>query len=415
MRRGQPGRLSPLSLKQLAKTIGLHADGGGLYLAVTQNKTTGALRQSWVFLYIKHRKRTMMGGGSLHTISLAMAREWALEQRRLLQRGTDPLAAKRQHAATAAAASGKAVTFDECARRYHAEHQAKWSNQKHVRDWLTSLRRHISPHIGGTQVAAVDLAAVIRALEPVWNSKPRTGSALRAKIENVLDFAKVSGWRDGDNPASWSLLSKRLASASKLRPVVHMPAMRWQEVPAFLAELRKITDISAAALEFCILTWARPSEGREAEWDEVDFEAATWTVPPTRMKGKREHRVPLSDAAVAVLRRMAEIRQSQFVFPGQSGGPVSKDTLRRLMHRMGHGDSTRHGFRSAAADWRAEATQFDVEVQEACLAHLLGDETQRSYQRGSMFEKRRKLMDAWSTYCAGKPADVVPLRPVAVS
>jgi integrase len=399
--RGQPGRLSPLKLRQVVKREGFHADGGGLYLQVTRNRNLGHLRASWVFLYVLRGHRHAIGGGSLHTVSLKEARDWALEQRKLIQRGTDPLAAKRQQRQDALAAAGKAVTFDECARRYHAEHSPKWKNQKHVRDWLTSLRRHVSPHIGETPVAAVDLAAVIRALEPVWSSKPKTASTLRAKIENVLDFAKVSGWRDGDNPASWSLLSKRFASASRLRPVVHMPAMRWQDVPQFVRELRQKTDIAAAALEFCILTWARPSEGREVKFDEVDFEAATWTVPASRMKGKREHRVPLSDAAVAVLKRMAEIGQNDFVFSGRNGGPVSKDTLRRLMHRMGRGDCTRHGFRSAAADWRAEATQFDAEVQEACLAHVLPDATQRAYQRGNMFAKRRAVMDAWAGYCAG--------------
>jgi integrase len=408
--RGQPGRLSPLKLRQVAKVEGFHADGGGLYLQVTRNKTHGHLRASWVFLFVLRGHRHALGGGSLHTISLKEAREWALEQRKLIQRGVDPLAAKRQQRQDALVAGGKAVTFDDCARRYHAEHRAKWSNQKHARDWLTALERHIFPAIGRTPVAAVDLAAVIRALEPIWNGKPRTASGLRSKIENVLDFAKVSGWRDGDNPASWSLLSKRFASASKLRPVVHMPAMRWQDVPQFVRELRQKTDIAAAALEFCILTWARPSEGREAEFDEVDFETATWTIPPTRMKGKREHRVPLSDAAVAVLRRMAEVRQNGWVFPGQRGGPVSKDAVRRLMLRMGRGDCTRHGFRSAAADWRAEATHFDAEVQEACLAHLLGDETQRSYQRGSQFQKRRAVMSAWADYLAGAEPRVAQLR-----
>jgi integrase len=236
-----------------------------------------------------------------------MARAKALRCRQQWLDGIDPIEARNKTQRDAAADSAKAVTFGDCARRFYAEHRPKWG-ASHGDRWLASLENHIFPAIGNEPVGAVDLAMVIKALEPIWNIKPSTASRLRGRIENVLDFAKVSGWRDGDNPAAWSLLSKRFASARSLRPIVHMSAMRWQDVPAFVRELRQKTDIAASALEFTILAWVRPREAREARYDEIDMEAATWTVPASRMKSKREHRVPLSAAAVAVLKRMAEIR-----------------------------------------------------------------------------------------------------------
>jgi integrase len=410
MRRGQPGRLSPLRLKQIAKRPGRHADGGNLYLSVTEGPN--GPRASWVFMYNVDGKRHRMGLGSLSIVTLAMAREKAVAARRQLLDNVDPLNTKRQQRQDALAAAGKLLTFADCARRYHADHSPKWA-ASHCRAWLVNMQRHIFPALGNAPVKDVDLAAVIRSLEPVWAAMPGTASRLRAQIEAVLDYAKVSGWREGDNPAAWSLLSKRFPSARALRPVVHMAAMKWQEVPAFLRELRQRTEIAAAALEFGILAWARPKEYREARFDEIDFETATWTVPAGRMKGKREHRVPLSDTALAVLRRMAEIRQNEWVFPGLHGGPTSKDAVRKLMLRMGRGGYTRHGFRSAAADWRADATQFDAELQEACLAHALPNGTQAAYQRGTQFEKRRKVMDAWSGFLDGAEPRVAQLKAVS--
>jgi len=409
MRRGQPGRISPLKLRQLAKRIGYHSDGGNLYLSVTEGPN--GPRASWVCQYTRGGRKRQLGLGSLTVVTLAMARERAMAARRQLLDNIDPLAAKRQQKQHALVAAGKAVTFGDCVQRYHAAHSPKWRNQQHARSWLTSFERHV-PALGSMPVAAVDLAAVIAALEPVWATQPETASRLRGRIENVLDFAKVSGWREGDNPAAWSLLSKRFASSRSLRPVKHMAAMDWRTVPAFVQGLRQRTEIAAAALQFMILCWARPTEAREAKWDEVDLAEAVWIVPASRMKGKREHRVPLSDAAVAVLKRMAEIRQNQFVFPGKRGA-VSKDAVRELMLRMGRGDCTRHGFRSAAADWRAESTQFPGELQEACLAHALPDATQRAYQRGTQFAKRRKVMTAWADYLDGVEPQVTQLRAVS--
>src|SRR5262245_9552659 len=410
MRRGHPGRLSPLKLRQVAKKIGYHADGGNLYLSVTDGPN--GPRASWVCQYIRDGKKHQMGLGSLTIVTLAMARERAMAARRQLLDNIDPLAAKRQQKQHALVAAGKAVTFADCVQKYYDAHSPKWG-AAYRRAWPATMKRHIlSTALGGMPVAAVDKAAVIAALEPIWSTQPNTASRLRAWIEAVLDFAEVSGWREGANPARWKLLSKRFASVRQLRPVEHMRAMKWQDVPAFIRELRQKTELAAAALEFAILTWSRPSESREAQWDEIDFEAATWTVPPGRMKGKREHRVPLSDTAVAVLRRMAEIRQNEFVFPGQHG-PVSKDAVRKLMIRMGRGDYTRHGFRSAAADWRAESTQFDAELQEACLAHALPNGTQAAYQRGTQFAKRRKVMDAWAAFLDGAEARPSHLRAVS--
>jgi integrase len=414
MRRGQPGRLSPLRLKQLAKTEGLHADGGQLYLAVTRNKNTGALRQSWVFLYVKRGARHMIGGGSMYTVSLAQAREWAREQRLLLIRGQDPLTVKREGEQAAAAAFVKMPTFDEARDKYLNEHESKWKTRSSRHAWEATLTRYVTPVFGKLAVKDIDRALVIRALEPVWKRTPETAARIRGRIEAILDYAAVSGLREGENPASWKLLKHKFPNHRKTAAPNHVPSMDYREVPAFVAELQGRSEVPAAALLFGILTCTRSQEFRGARWGaEIDIEERTWTIPGTRMKSGREHRVPLSAAAMAVLKRMAEIRQNEFVFPGQHGGPVSKDALRRLMHRMGRGDCTRHGFRSSASTWRAEKTKFDAEVMEAVLAHVLPDQVARAYQRGTQFEKRRRVMDAWADFLDGAEPRVAHLRAIS--
>jgi integrase len=412
MRRGQPGRLSPLKLKQLAKTVGLHADGGGLYLAVTQNKQTGTLRQSWVFLYIKRGKRTMMGGGSLHTITLKEAREWALKQRKLLVDGADPLTAKRVTAAIAVAAAAKALTFDECRDRYLAEHEKKWRSARHRKEWEGSLQRYITPVFGKMLVKDIDRAMVIKALEPVWKQYPETASRVRGRIETILDYATVSGLREGPNPASWKLLRHKFPKAADVAPTKNLPAMDYRLVPQFLIELHKDTSIAAAALLFGIYTATRSQELRGARFDECDLDERVWSVPAARMKSGREHRVPLSDAAMDVLARMSAIRQGPYVFPGRGGGCISKDAVNRLLRKM-RPDVVPHGFRSSMSTWRAERTSFSAELMEAALAHILGDKTMAAYQRGDLFVKRRKLMDAWADYVSGAEPRVGRLRAVS--
>jgi integrase len=413
--RGQPGRLSPLKLRQVAKVEGFHADGGGLYLQVTRNKNHGHLRASWVFLFVLRGHRHAIGGGSMHTISLAMAREWALEQRRLLQRGLDPLASKRGAEQAAAAASIRGLSFDEVRDKYFAEHESKWRSASHRREWRSSLERYCTPVFGKTPVAMVDRALVIRALEPVWKQHPETASRIRGRIETILNFAAVSGLREGENAASWDLLKHKFPNRKAVAPTEHMASMDYRDVPALVAELQQRTEVAAAALLFGILTATRGQEFRGAKFDEFNLDEKVWEVPAARMKSHRPHRIPLSDATMDVLTRMAAIRTNEFVFFGQKGH-IQKDAVRRLLaDRLGHGDVVPHGFRSSMSTWRAERTSFDAETMEAALAHILSDKVMAAYQRGKLFEKRAVLMQAWGAYCAGKPADVVALRPVAVS
>jgi integrase len=348
-------------------------------------------------------KARWMGLGSLADVSLAEAREAARLARNLVRAGTDPIDALRARDAAQQAAQGGLNTFAEVAASYIKGHRTGWRNAKHAAQWESTLARYAYPVIGALPVAEVDTGHVTRVLEPIWAFKTETASRLRGRIEAVLDYAKVHGWRTGENPARWKgHLKGAMPAPAKVAPVEHHAALPWGEIGTFMADLDQQDGTAAAVLRFAILTAARSGEAIGALWSEVDMQAAVWTIPPERIKSGKEHRVPLSDAAVAVLREAAKLRRDGTdapVFPAaRTGKPLSNMALLMLLRRMGRDDLTAHGFRSSFRDWAAETGQPN-DLAEAALAHTLG-KVQAAYQRGDLLERRRKLMAAWATFCA---------------
>jgi integrase len=405
------GRLTALKVDK-AKEPGMYADGGGLYLRVT---TEGA--RNWVLRYMLDRRPRWMGLGPLALYGLQEARAKALDARRQRHEGIDPIEARRAERARQRLDAAKTVTFRQCAEAYIASHRAGWRNGKHAAQWGATLSTYAYPIIGGLPVQAVDIALVLKVLEPIWTAKPETASRVRGRLESILDFAKVRGERDGENPARWrGHLDKLLPAHSKVRQVEHHAALPYAELPAFLASLREQEGVAALAMEFLILTAARTGEGIGALWAEIDLFDKTWTVPAARMKRRREHRVPLSARALAVLDEMRLARDGNngdaFVFPGgKVGKPLSNMAFLMLLRRMGRNDLTAHGFRATFKTWASERTSFQNEIVEASLAHAIGGKVEQAYRRGDLFDKRRKLMHAWSAYSAAPEAgEVVGFR-----
>jgi len=406
------GRLTALKVER-AKEPGMYADGGGLYLQVTEG---GA---SWIYRYMLAGRAREMGLGPLALFGLSEARAKALDARRLRHEGIDPIEARRAIRDQARLDAAKAVTFKQCAERYIAAHRAGWRNGKHAAQWEATLATYAEPIIGALPVQAIDTALVLKCLEPMWTTKPETAGRLRGRIENVLDWAKVRGYRAGENPARWrGHLDKLLAARGKVRKVEHHAALPYAELPGFLVALRQQEGIAARALEFAILTAARTGETIGARWSEFDLLDKTWTVPDERMKAGKPHRVPLSARVLAILEGMQPHRHAGeadgYVFPGGNiGKPLSNMAFLMLLRRMGRGDLTAHGFRSSFRDWAAERTHFPSEVAEMALAHVVGSKVEAAYRRGDMFEKRRRLMDAWAEFCTTEPVErdkVVPMQ-----
>lgn len=382
-------RLSARKVQSLNEP-GRYGDGGGLYLLVRPGP-----EKRWVLLYRHGGKRREMGLGPLQTVSLARARELAAEARQVLAGGADPIEVRR---APPADAAPRPTTFGDVATRYMADREPTWRNAVHRRQWRQTLEVQAA-NIWRMPVADVDTEAVLGALRPLWHEKPETARRLRGRLERVLDAARVAGHRQGENPARWrGHLDVLLPKAPRLSRG-HHPALPYAEMPAFLIKLRARPALAARALEFLILTAARSGEVRGMTWGEVDLDAALWTVPRERMKAKRAHRVPLSTAALDLLRALPSGEPSAIVFPHASGGPLSDMVLLMLLRRIGQPDLTAHGFRSSFRDWAAEETDHPREVIEAALAHLVGDETERAYRRGDALAKRRHLMADWAAFC----------------
>jgi integrase len=376
---------------------GYHADGAGLYLQVS-----GSGSKSWVFRYMRQGRAREMGLGSFDSNSLADARQTAREQRKLLEQGIDPIEARGAAKLQKQLADGKSKAFADCATAYIEAHKAGWRDARHAKDWTNSLETHANPIIGALPAKAIDTSLVIKVLEPIWRTKTVTANRVRSRMELVLDWAKVRGYRDGENPARWrGHLDKLLPKPGKVATVEHHEAMPYAEVGAFMKELRGRKGRVAEALEFIILTAARLSEAVNAKWEEIDWQNKVWIVPAARMKSAREHRVPLSDAATGVLQRLMDTNQSDYIFPGKNGKkPLFDGRCLRLLKEVGHEDLTVHGFRSTFRDWAAEQTSTPSRIAEAALAHVVGDQTEAAYQRGDLLKKRRLLMQSWAEYCA---------------
>ena len=390
------GKLTALAVDK-AKRRGYYGDGGGLYLQVT---TSGA--KSWVFRYKDAGRQHEMGLGPLHTIGLADAREKARECRRARIEGIDPIEARRTARRSAKLEAAKAVTFKQCAENYIASHKAGWRNPKHAAQWPSTLAAYVYPVFGGLPVQAIDVGLVMKAVEPIWTEKPETASRVRGRIESVLDWATARGYRQGENPARWrGHLENLLPKKTKVRRVEHHAALPYDELPEFIAELRRQEVTSAKALEFAILTVARTGEVIGARWSEIDLDRRLWVIPAERMKAGKEHRVPLSERSGSILEAMQEIREGDHVFPGgKTRRPLSNMAFLMLLRRLGRGDLTAHGFRSTFSDWCSERTNFPAEVREMALAHAVSEKVQAAYRRGDLFQKRRQLMEAWARFCA---------------
>ena len=345
------------------------------------------------------------GGGGGFTILPSEARDKAATLRKRLQAlregevALDPLAQRRE--AQQQIADVKVMTFKECAEAYIATNQDGWKNLVHARQWPASLKTYVYPVIGHLGVQAVDLGLVMRCIEPIWTTKPETASRVRGRIERVLGWATVKGYRQGDNPARWQKhLENLLPAPAKVRPVEHHAALPYPEIAAFMAELRSEEGVAARALVFTILTAARTSGVIGARWDEVNVAERLWTIPGSRMKAGKEHRVPLSDAAMAIVEQMMP-RDSDFLFPGsRPGRQMNARALFDQLRRMGRGDLTAHGFRSTLRDWAAERTNFPAEVADLALAHSVGSKVEAAYRRGDLFAKRRQLAEAWAHFCS---------------
>lgn len=392
------------------RDAGYHCDGGGLYVQVAKSGS-----KSWVFRFSRDGKTRDMGLGSLLVVSLAQARERAASARRLLLDGTDPIEARVRARQEARLAQASPMTFAACVEAFVAGHRAGWRNAKHAAQWRSTLTTYANPVLGTLPVQSINTAHVVRVLEPLWMQKTETASRLRGRIEVVLDWAAVRGYRTGENPARWrGHLDQLLPARSKVRRVVHHAALSYAAVPDFMRKLREQQGVAAQALEFQILVAARTGETIAARWEEFDFDAAVWTIPGDRMKAGRIHRVPLSSRAMEIVRAMKAFAHSPFVFPGvRAGCHLSNMAMLQLLKRMGQSGITAHGFRSSFRDWVAEATAFPREVAEMALAHTVRDKTEAAYFRGDLFVKRRELMQAWDDYCSSASHDVAALRQVA--
>jgi integrase len=401
---------------QLLKKPGRYRDSlvRGLLLVVVSEKAA-----SWQLRFELGGKERWMGLGSAREFTLKEARERALAARQRLADKVDPLAERKAARTAAALAAAKVISFEEAATAYFDQHERKWKNGRHRAQFLSSLRLHAFPVIGKLPVSAIDTSLVLKVIEPIWPTTTETANRVRNRIETILDWATVRGHRSGDNPARWrGHISEVLPARAALRKTNHHPALPFNDLPAFLVALRGRAGIAARALEFLILTAARTGEVVGARWEEIDFGTATWTIPAGRMKGGREHRVPLAPRAVELLKSMFVEEGNPFVFIGSPGRGLSSVALAQVLQRMGLGKAiTVHGFRSTFSDWAHEQTAFANHVIELSLAHTVGSGVERAYRRGDLLDKRRKLLEAWSEYCSAPKAagEVIALRKAGAS
>lgn len=395
-------RLAPRSVT--TAKAGRHSDGGGLYLIVDKpvdDDTPGARR--WAFMYWRDRKASEIGLGSpVKGVTLPMARDRAAECRRLLAEGGDPRQWRPEEK--------QVPNFETMAEEVITSLESGWRNDKHIYQWRATIKTYCKL-IATTAVDKVTTEDVLKVLRPIWSTKTETATRVRGRIERILDAAKAQGYRDGENPARWrGHLDNLLAKPQKLARG-HHASMPWAELPAFIKGLREREAMAGKALEFTILTAARTNETLGARWDEIDLEAKIWTLPALRMKAGREHRVPLTDRAVAILKELEKAKTGELVFPGRKvDRQLSGMAMEMLLRRMEANAYTVHGFRSSFKTWATEATSFPNELSEQALAHVTGNQVERAYRRTDVLERRRKLMAAWAGYLEG---NVVPFRKIA--
>ena len=388
--------LGPLAVKRLT-TPGMHAVGGvaGLYLQVA-----GKAAKSWILRALVANKRRDIGLGSYPAVSLASARLKAQAYRESIQQGLDPVVMKQAARSSLAVERARAVKFVDVATRYIKSHASSWKNAKHSDQWTSTLQTYVYPIIGPMVVADVDTAAVLRVLQPIWHSKTETANRVRGRIEVILDAATAQGLREGPNPARWKgHLALTLPARSKIAPTKHQRSIPVDAVPSFHEGLLGQEGMGALALRFLLLTCVRSGEVRGANWSEVDVERRVWTIPAERMKANKEHRVPLSSAAVTLLSSIPA--REGLLFPGAKGKPLSDMTLTAVMRRM-NVDAVPHGLRSSFRTWAADYTNHPREVCEQCLAHSTGSDVELAYQRSDLFDKRRQVMEEWATFTASK-------------
>lgn len=412
-------KLSALKVQRVTKP-GLYGDGGNLYLRVSD---TGA--KYWIMRFMMNGKPRVLGIGQFPLFSLAEARERAIAARKLKADGIDPIAERKARKAGASIAAAKSMSFQQCADAYIEAHASSWSSAKHAKQWGNTLATYAGPIIGALPVAAIDTALVMKVLEQklpgggtLWTSKAETASRLRGRIESVLDWAKVRGYRaDGENnPARLrGHIDHLLPARNKAQAVEHHDALPYAEMPEFMAALGEVEGIPARALEFTILTCVRSGEARGATWGE--FSLTDWTIPSSRMKVKsKEHRVPLSERVLEILAEMrfgaAEVDSKALVFPSTVRGKALSDKTLLNVLRALSSSATVHGMRSTFRQWVDEQTSFDSSLAELSLAHTVGSKVELAYRRGDGLEKRRSLMKAWCDFCRGRPGATVVAFPV---
>jgi integrase len=379
---------------------GRYRDAHGLYLQVRN-----ADNKSWLLRYERAGRERWLGLGPLHTFSLKEARERARAARQLLQDGIDPIEDRKAKAAERALAAAKSMTFRECAEAYIAANEGAWKNAKHAAQWTATLKAYVYPRIGNLPIADIDTGLVLRCIDPIWRDKTETASRVRGRIESILGWATVRNYRTGDNPARWrGHLEHALPDKGELAKVNHHPALPYTEIPAFMALLRQRGGVAARALEFTILVCARTGETIGARHSEIDPDARIWVIPASRMKGGREHKVPLSERAVELLKALPTEENNSFVFLGpRAGSGLSNMSMTAVLRRMGRSDITVHGMRSCFKDWCSETTNFPSHVAEMALAHAVGGQVEAAYRRGDLLKKRRQLAEAWARYCTSPP------------
>lgn len=400
--------LSAVQVKRLTK-LGLHAVGGvaGLQLQVKQ---TGA--RSWILRAQIGTRRRDIGLGGFPDVSLAAARDRARDARDQIRQGIDPIEARKAARVALIADQALQLTFAEAAVQCHATKSPEFRNGKHASDWINSITRYADPVIGMLPVAQVELAHIVKVLEPIWTTKTETATRVRQRIESVLAWATVSGYRLGDNPARWKgNLEHTLPKPSKIRKRTHFAALPWPEIGAFMVELREREGMATRALEFLILTAARSGEVRLATWDEIGLDEKQWTVHADRMKARKEHRVPLSEPSMELLEKLPRFEGSPYVFTSPRGGPLSDMSISSVCRRM-KVNAVPHGFRSTFKDWARSSTSYADEVSELALAHVSSDATRAAYARDELLPKRMRLMRDWAKFCGivVSKADVMPIR-----